>query len=454
MEFETIVIGAGPGGIETARILGRAGQKVALIEYRDIGGTCVNRGCIPAKTMLFSAEMFRLGKKIKTYGIRFCEDTPYFDFAGMVKKRQEIIEHLHIELTELCKKDGVTLIHGKAELLDQNSVKVGNDLLVAKNIVLASGGSARKFEGFIDGDPRFLISDNIFELSEFPESILIVGGGPVGTEFATFFNTFGVKVTLVDASPVLMNYFDHELGTELARNFKEQGIDVISDVKVVSIDSSSSSLMVTLSNGQKLTVDKIMSAIGVVATTDYFKATGVNLTPANRVEVNQHMQTNFPNVYALGDLVGKAGSAYGAEREGCYIAHHILGEGYENYNLDYIHFPDVVFTDPELATCGYSEQDLQKEGREYYILRAEFKHNAKALIKGDARGFCKIIVEKNSDVILGVHILGPQATEIIHNVPIVLDTKLTVKQWRRYVWGHPVLAEIIKETLSEYGNKT
>lgn len=446
MKFDILVVGGGPGGVEAARTLARNGKKVGLIEYRELGGTCVNRGCIPAKTMLYSAEMFRVGKKIRNYGIRFCEDTPSYDFDGMMKKRSEIIKKMQKDLSDLCSNDGVDLIFGKAELLSNTEILVNNNSYFADYIVLATGGHARKFEGFIDEDERFLVSDDIFKLKKFPESMVIVGGGPVGTEFATYFNTFGVKITLIDRAEVMLGFYDHDLGQELAKQFEQDGIDVLTSKNILNIDSKTEKLTFSLDDGSEVVADMVLSAIGVVTATDYLSDSGVLITNG-KIAVNEHMQTNFDNVYALGDAVGKSGSAYGAEREGAYIAHHILGKDYENYVLDYIHFPDVVFTDPEVATCGYSEQELIENGIEFYTKKSTFLQNGKSLIKGDTRGFCKLLVEKGTDIVLGVHIIGPQATEIIHTVPIALDMKLTVAQWSRYVWGHPVVAEIIKETL-------
>lgn len=450
MKFDVIVVGGGPGGIESARILARAGKKVALLEYRDLGGTCVNRGCIPAKTMLYSAEMFRVGKKIRSYGIRFCEDVPSYDFDAMMKKREEIILRLRKDLQETCTSDGVKIINSKANLVSNTKVVLDDgSFITADFIVLASGGIAKRFAGFIEGDNRFLVSDNIFELKKFPKSMLIVGGGPVGTEFSTYFNTFGVKVTLVDMSSVLLNYYDHCLGKELKKYFKKDGITVFNKTFIESIKSDSELLEIHLNNGKVINVESVFSAIGVIPSLEYLADSGVETSKNGKILVNDDMQTNFKNVYALGDAVGKSGSAYGAEREGCYIAHHILGSGFENYDLDYVHFPDVVFTDPEVATCGYSEQDLVAEGRKFYSLKSYFTVNAKASIRGDTRGFCRIVIDSKTDVVLGVHIIGPQATELIHTVPIALDMKLTVKQWRRYVWGHPVTSEIIKETLAK-----
>jgi dihydrolipoamide dehydrogenase len=448
MKFDVLVIGGGPGGVEAARILAKNGKKVGLVEYRELGGTCLNRGCIPAKTMLYSAEMFRVGKKIRNYGIRFCEDTPSYDFDAMMQKRSDIMQKLRKGLTFLCKKDGIEIIEGKAELISNTEIKVNESLYSADQIILATGGTARKFEGFIEEDDRFLVSDDIFKLTKFPESMVIVGGGPVGTEFATYFNTFGVKVTLIDRAEVILGFYDHDLGTELAKQFEKYGIEVRTNTGIEQIDTSSEQLKFVLSDGQVVVADMVLSAIGVVTATEYLKHSGVALSDSNKILVNKHMQTNFENVYALGDAVGKSGSAYGAEREGCYIAHHILDRGFENYILDYVHFPDVVFTDPEVATCGYSEQELSAQGIEFYTKKSFFLVNGKSIIKGDTRGFCKMLVDKDSDVVLGVHIIGSQATEIIHTVPIALDMKLTVSQWSRYVWGHPVVAEIIKETLN------
>jgi dihydrolipoamide dehydrogenase len=448
MKYDVIVIGAGPGGAECARDLSRAGKKVAIVEYRQIGGICLNRGCIPAKTMLYSAEMFRIGKKIKDYGIRFCQDVPGFDFDAMIEKRAQIMEKLRKGLTFLLKKDGVDIIEGFAELIADNKVKVGDIEYEADKIVLATGGNARRFPGFIEEDERFLVSDNIFDLKQFPKSLLIVGGGPVGTEFATFFRTFGIEVHILDLSPRFLNIFDADLGDELLKSFKRDGIQCHMETTIESIDSSGSTLKVKLQNGEEFEVEKVLSAIGMVPSVEYIKIDGLEMD-GPRVKVNQYLETSISNVYAIGDLNGLSGSAYGAEREGQIVAAHILDEGLEDLLIDYSCFPDVVFCDPEVATCGLSEKECTDRGIDYKVGKVQFMVNGKAIIKGDTRGFCKIIADKNTDQVLGVHIIGPQATEIIHGAVIPVIHDFTVKEWLRKVWGHPVIAEVIKAALHD-----
>lgn len=452
MKYDVIVIGAGPGGSECARELSRAGKKVAIVEYRQVGGICLNRGCIPAKTMLYSAEMFRTGKKIKEYGIRFCQDIPGFDFDAMIEKRAQIMEKLRKGLTFLLKKDGVDILEGFGELIENGKVKVGDEVYEADKVVLATGGDARRFPGYIEDDDRFLVSDNIFGLKQFPKSILIVGGGPVGTEFATFFRTFDVEVHILDLSPRFLNIFDDDLGDELVKSFKRDGINCHLETTVESIDSSGEMLKVKLQNGEEIEVEKVLSAIGMVPNTDYVKVDGL-VKDGPRVKVNQYLETSLENVYAIGDVNGMSGSAYGAEREGQIVAAHIIGEGLEDLLIDYSNFPDVVFCDPEVATCGLSEKECVEKGINYKVGKVQFMVNGKAVIKGDTRGFCKVIADKDTDQVLGMHIIGPQATEIIHGAVIPVMHDFTVREWLRKVWGHPVIAEVIKAALHDCDSK-
>lgn len=446
MEYDVIVVGAGPGGVECARHLAREGKKVGIVEYREVGGICLNRGCIPAKTMLYSAEMFRVGKKIKTYGIQFCQDDPGFDFDMMIEKRAEIMTKLRKGLTFLLKKDGAELIEGYGEVRSSTEVKVGETVYKCSKIVLATGGDANKFPGFVEGDERFLVSDNIFDLKAFPKSILIVGGGPVGVEFATFFRTFDVDVHIVDMAPRFLNIFDHDLGDELVKNFKKDGMNVHLETKVESIDSSGSALKVKLDNGDEFEVEKVLSAIGMKPKFDYV-GVDIELNERGYVVVNDVLETSVSGIYAIGDTNGLSGSAYGAEREGLIVASHILGEDLSDIKIDYSNFPDVVFSDPEVATCGLSEQECEARGFEYSVGKVQFLVNGKAVIKGDTRGFCKVITEKGTGQVLGVHIIGPQATEIIHTAVIPVMGDYTVKEWLRKVWGHPVIAEVVREAL-------
>ncbi len=442
------MIGAGPGGTECARVLGRHGEKVALIEAQAVGGTCINRGCIPAKTMLWSAEMYRHAHKLHNYGIDLEDLSHSFDFGHMVDFRSRVIESLQKKEIGKIERDGVELIYGYAELLEGKKVLVdGEKELEAENIVIATGGRARRFPGFKDTDSRYLVADNIFELEELPESIMIIGAGPVGAEFAIYFQTFGVEVVLVDLAENALNRYDLELGEELMRIYEEKGIQVELGTLIEEIDDSGEGLKISLKNGKKFEVEKVLSAIGVEPVTEFMKQSGVEVSERGRIIVDEFLETSEFGVYALGDIIGKSGSAYGAEREGALIAHLIMDQGYDDLVVDYEYFPDVIFTYPEVATCGLSEEELKNKGVEYIVGKSLYKQNGKSLLKGEQEGFCKVLVRASDGVLLGVHMIGDLATEIIHSVSLPLMQEMTVKAMLQAVWGHPVVAEIVRDAL-------
>lgn len=453
-KYDVIVIGAGPGGTECARVLGRHGMKVALVEASAVGGTCINKGCIPAKTMLWSAEMYRHAHKLHDYGIDLEDLSHSFDFGHMVDFRSRVIEHLQKEEIGKIERDGVELIFGYAELLEDKKVLIdGETELQADNVVIATGGEARKFPGFKDADDRYLIADNIFELKELPESILIVGAGPVGAEFAAYFNTFGVEVVLVDLAEKALNRYDLELGEELMKLYEKRGVKVELGTLVEEIDGSGDLLKVKLKNGKEFEVEKILSAIGVVPLNGFMKQSGVEVSERGRIVVDEFLETSVDGVYALGDIIGKSGSAYGAEREGALIAHLIMDQGYDDLVVDYSFFPDVVFTYPEVATCGLSEQELQEADVEYIVGKSMYMDNGKSLLKGERDGFCKVLVRKSDGVVLGVHMIGDIATEIIHSVSLPMMKEMTAKCMLQAVWGHPVVAEVVRDALVDAVNK-
>ncbi len=443
--FDTIVIGAGPGGLECARILARNKKKVAIVEARDLGGTCLNRGCIPAKTMLYSAEMYRHARHLDDYGIKIFENKLEYDFERMVAKRSEIMHKLRKGVAYFLQTDGVEVIQGEAVFQDAKTISVAEQQYTADNFVLATGGSARKFPGFLDDDPRFLISDNIFKLAKIPASMLIVGGGPVGTEFATYFETFGTKVTIVDMAPHMLSYSDADLGNELAKIYQRRGMKILTNTTIQNIDGSGALLKVEFSNGEQGEYEYVMSAIGVVPYTKFFEALSLDLD-RGRVKVNDNLETSLEHIYAIGDAIGLSGSAYGAEREGLFVAHHILEEYADYYMVDYTIFPDPVFTYPEVGTCGLSEKECQQKHIEYLVVKVPYLANAKAQIKSETQGFIKLIADCYG-TLLGVHVIGDQATELMHMLTIPIMQKMKVSDLRRMVFAHPVIVEVVREAL-------
>jgi len=446
-DYDVVVIGAGPGGTEAARELGRHGKKVAIIESNAVGGTCLNRGCIPAKTMLYMAEMYRLTNKMADYGIIIEPGAIKVDYPGMLKRRDDIMDRLRKGLTFQIKKDNVELIAGFATVTDPHTIKVNDQNLTAASIILATGGTARRFPGFVEEDKRFLVSDNIFELDHLPKSIAIVGAGPVGTEFASYYRAFGVEVHLFEMGETFFPYFDHKLGQALIKEFERDGINVHTSTTIDNIDTSQQNLKITLNNQKAIETEYILSAIGVQVNNEYLTALNLETEQSGRIKVNNKLQTSYEHIYALGDLIGKSGSAYGAEREGKYIAYEMLGLDTNLTPVDYINFPDVVFTHPEVGTCGYSEQELQKQGIKYTTRHVQYMVNAKANVKSERYGYIWMYVEETTEKILGVHIVGAEATELIHQIPVVLVNKLTVTEYLKTVWGHPVMAELIKDVV-------
>lgn len=450
-DYDVAIVGAGPGGAEAARELGRNGKKVVLIEANEIGGTCLNRGCIPAKTMLYMAEAYRNLEKIKDYGVKVDMDTLKIDYDEVIDRRGKIIEKLKKGLRFVLNKDGVILKEAFATMVDQHTIELDNgESLTSEFIILASGGKSRRFPGFLEDDPRFLTSDNIFELNEFPKSMVIVGAGPVGTEFASFFHTFGTEIHVVEMKDYFLTAYDRKLGDELVKCFDRDGIHCHTGTSVESVDSSGELLKVKLANGTEIEAEYILSAIGVTVNTDYCNndRCAMLVNKSGRLEVNEEYQTNFSNVYAIGDLIGKSGSAYGAEREAKRVAYALLGHDLNLVPVNYPNFPDVVFTHPEVASCGASDTELEEKGIQFDTKSVQFLVNSKANIKGETRGTIWMYVQKDTGRILGVHIIGHEATEIIHQVPPMLEANMTTQDIMRAVWGHPVMAEIIKDVVT------
>lgn len=448
-DYDLAVIGGGPSGCEVAMEVSKHGKKVVIIEGDKLGGTCLNRGCIPAKTMLYAAEMYRHLDKMKDYGIQIDKDNAEFDYAALAEKRALVMDKLRKGLRHQLESHKIEIREAYGTLVDEHKIDLDNgSSITADQIVLASGGKAKKFPNFVDDDSRFMTSDNVFDLYSIPESIAIVGAGPVGTEFASFFHTFGSKVYVIEMQDYFLPQCDTNLGQFLQKQFQKDGIECLSDTMVKNFRTDGNGkLGLELSNGTTIEVEKVLSAIGVYVDHYCFEESCISKTERGKIEVNESFQTNHDNIYAVGDLIGKSGSAYGAEREAKYVAYHMLGLDLDTVPVDYHAMPDVIFTHPEVATCGYSAKELDEQGISYNTRTVQYLVNAKANIKGEKNGQIWMYSESGTDKILGVHIVGPQATEIIHLVPVLLLNNMTVNDYLKTVWGHPVMGELLKEVM-------
>ncbi|MCX6733833.1 MAG: dihydrolipoyl dehydrogenase [Candidatus Peregrinibacteria bacterium] len=457
LSFDGVIIGSGPGGSGAALALAARGAKVALIESALIGGECLHWGCIPSKIYLHSAHLYQSILKsgdacgVVTGGVTF-------DFAKLVERRKKLIPMLHRGLENSLKTAGVQIIMGKGRLVGPNSVKVtmadgSEQMIETKNIILATGSNARVPEGVKIGG-RILTNREIFTLEQQPKSILITGGGTVGCEMASFFSNIGTSVILVEMGERLLGREDGEISAEFLKLVTRGDVKVHLKTSVVSMEDTGSGVKVVMEHEggvrEEVIVEYALAAAGRTLNTDVcdYEICGVKVENG-KIVTNGFMQTSAANIYAIGDLAGKAMLAYTAEREGEIAADHILGAsaGETLHEMNYRVFPSVIFTLPEIASVGLTEEAARAAGKNIIVKKAPFAANSKALAMGERDGFAKVIVESGTGIILGVHIIGPDATTMIDKATLALDLNITASQMFTSIVGHPVTSETLKAAL-------
>ncbi|KKP36770.1 MAG: TPP-dependent acetoin dehydrogenase complex, E3 component, dihydrolipoamide dehydrogenase, dihydrolipoamide dehydrogenase [Candidatus Peregrinibacteria bacterium GW2011_GWF2_33_10] len=449
-DYEIIIIGGGPGGTKCASVLAKANKKVCLIEKEALGGACLNRGCIPSKTYLYFGELLDSIKKAKRFGIQGPD--PVINWEDVKKKKDMNMKILQMGLSNSLKLSGVTMLQGIGELISKNEVKVKMEneekIISAEKVVLALG-SKPFFPAMIKRGKHVITNREILNLDKLPQTLGIIGGGVIGVEMASAFSSLGSKVTIVEKLPGLIPTQDTEISSYLKKSLEKKGIEIHLNAEVMNcLDKENSAEMtVKFESGEEklLSFEKILVAIGrrTVYDLNLLKKIGIE-NDGRRVLLNQNLQTNLENVYMIGDSAWRNLTAYGAEKEGEFVAKHILGLNSEiNYEL----MPVTIFSHPEVGQLGLTEQDLQKKGINYEVKKSEYASNAKALIMNERDGFAKIIIEKTTSKILGVHIIGTQATEIIHQAILPIMQGFTVEKWLEATWSHPTLSEILKTAL-------
>ena len=454
LSFDGVIIGSGPGGCEAARVLAAHGAKVALVESSLVGGECLHWGCIPSKIYLHSAHLYQTMLKTGDACGVVAEGGVKFDFAKLIERRKKLIGMLHRGLETSLKSAGGEIIMGKGRLVGPNSVKVvsaegSEQMLLAKHIVLATGSNARVPDGVKIGG-RILTNREVFHLEVQPKTLLITGGGTVGCEMASFFSSIGTSVILVEMGERLLGREDSEISAEFMKLLTRGDVKVHLETSVVSMEDTGSGVKVVMEHEggvrEEVVVDYALAAAGRVLNSDVcdYEACGVKIDNG-KISTNGFMQTSAPNIYAIGDLAGKAFLAYTAEREGEIAASHINGDEVKemNYNI----FPSVIFTLPEIGSVGMSEETARATGKNITVKKSPFAANSKALAMGERDGFAKVIVESDTGLILGVHIIGPDATTTIDKATLALDLNITAAQMLNTVVGHPVTSETLKAAL-------
>jgi len=444
-EFEAVVIGGGPGGYEAALELAHGGMKTLLVERskEHIGGVCLNEGCIPTKNYLQSAEYASKIAYFSGCGL----DLRYggLDLRRLAEKTVALKSEIRSGVVWLLDQAGVESIYGSASFVDPHTIEVLGERIGFQKCIIATGSQTRESDVLRLDGKRIISNKEVFSLESIPESMVIVGGGAIGCEFTTFFNAFGTQVTLIARGSRLLLKEDEEVSKALLRSFKKAGIRVLTSAvptKAVA-DDEGVEVWIEGEAQEHIRCEMVLSAIGRVPYTDglFPENGGVVRTADGYIDVNAAFETSQPHIYAIGDCIDTPAFAHTAYAEAKVAAHNIL-TGEKNTNLHIT--PSTIFSHPQIASCGISENEAAKEGIAVEVKKALFKVNAKSKILGDDAGFAKIIVSKENGVILGATVIGNEATEIIHELLVAVEKKIPSAQLTGMIHAHPTVSEIIR----------
>ena len=453
MDYDIVVIGAGPGGYVCAIRASQLGQKVAIVDKEWLGGVCLNIGCIPSKTLLKNAEIANIIRnRSKEFGFTF--DNLDIDYSIAVRRSRKVSQRLTKGITHLMKKNNIDVHMGNASIQSNNEVEITKTngqtaTITAKNIVVASGARPKTPTEFkVDNRQVITYRDAILQ-EQHPESVVIIGGGAIGVEFATIWNSYGSKVTIVEMMNNILPMEDVDVSTELTRSLSKAGMRILVDSKVEQINQDNQNITLTISNKSgysSISTEQVLVAIGFIPNTEGLglDAIGVKKDSQGFLEVNDDMSTNIKNVYAIGDVTGKLLLAHVASAQGIVAAETIAG--HPTVKLNYKMLPRATYCHPEVASFGYTESQAQAAGYDTKVSKFRFSANGKALSLGDHDGWAKIVSDDKYGGILGAHLIGPQVTELLPELSLAYNMELTAEDIARNVHAHPTLSEAIMET--------
>lgn len=447
MEFDLAIIGGGPAGYNAAEKAASNGLKTVLFEKKYIGGVCLNEGCIPTKTLLYSAKTLDNIKSANKYGISI-EGEASFDIGKIISRKDKVVKKLTAGVGFKLSANGVTVVNGAATILgDENgiiSISSGNETYSVKYLLLCTGSETviPPIKGL--SEIEYWTSKEALEFKELPKSLAIIGGGVIGIEFASFFNSMGVNVNVIEMLPEILGAMDKETSAMLRSDYAKKGVKFHLNTKVTEVTKNG----VIVENGGKtetIEADKILVSVGRRPIIKDFGLEKLNVELLkNGVKVNEYMQTSHPQVYAAGDVTGFSLLAHTAIREGEVAIGHILGE---EDKMSYKAIPGVVYTNPEIAGVGKTEEELTANGEPFRVLKLPMAYAGRFVAENETgNGLCKIIVD-NNERIIGCHILGNPASELIVIAGIAIENGDTVEEFRKHVYPHPTVSEIIHEVL-------
>lgn len=442
---DLVVIGGGPGGYVAAIRAAQLGAKVVLVEKDKLGGTCLNRGCIPTKVFFKNAEAWRNVLESAEMGISVSDAS--FDWGKVIERKNNVVSQLVGGVEGLLKKHGVELIKGEAKVLDSNSVFISyyggrSETIKSRNIILATGTVAGNIPLDISPDVNIYDINSILDLEALPKSLAVIGGGILGCEIASIFHTFGVDVSIIEIMPTIMPAVDEELVAVIEEEFGQQGIKLINGVQISRIEKSGERNKIILADNNIVEAELVMMAVGRKPQTAAYSDLSLNLDEKGYIEVNEKMQTSMKNVYAIGDITGKIQLAHVASAQGMIAAENSCGK---ESKMEYEAIPNCVFTHPQAAFVGLTEKQAKKQQIPFITFKFPFYANGKALALGDTKGFVKIIADKRWDEIIGVHIVGPNATDLIAEAAVAMKLEATAEELARTIHAHPTLSETLME---------
>ena len=425
--YDLVVLGGGPGGYSAAFRAAELGKKTAIIDDNNLGGVCLNWGCIPTKSLLKNAEVMDLINSSSDYGISVKDIQVNFDFIVQrsIKARERLSKGIHY----LVKKNQVDFYSGFGKFIDNKIVDINGAQISAQNFIIATGSSPKSLSNINSNSDKIVYSKDIFSMDTLPTSLTIIGAGAIGAEFAYFFSSFGTKVTLIEAEDRILPNEDKEISTWLEKVFKKRKINILTSTIAENIDD-----------------EKILISVGVEGNSSGFglKNLGVEITDNNHIKVDQDGKTNIDNIYAVGDVIGPPWLAHVATAEGIYVAELLCDSA--PIKIDYNSIPNCTYCKPEVASIGLTEESLLEQSINFKKAHSFFNSNGKAVAVGSTDGFIKILVD-DSNHILGAHIIGSNATEMISEISVIKSNNLTIDNVLSSVHPHPTFSEAIFETL-------
>ena len=428
-KYQLIVVGGGPGGYTAAFRAAELGMSVAIVDDNDLGGVCLNWGCIPTKSLLKNAEVFELINDASSYGIEIGKPKVHFDkiIDKTIQARKRLSKGLHFQVRKL----GVDFFPGFASFINQNSIEVNGNTLHGDTFIIATGSKAKHLQSLDHSSKNIMTAKDIFNLKKLPKSMTIIGAGAIGVEFAYFFNAFGTSITLLEAQENILPNEDLEVSQWMHKVLKRKKIDIQTNTLATEIND-----------------EYVLVSIGVEGNSKGFglNKIGIEIGPNQHIKVDKDGKTNIDNIYAVGDVVGPPWLAHVSSTEGLYVVEHI--SKLNPKKIDYNCIPACTYSKPEIGSIGLSQEMLDKDGIDYKVVKSFFNANGKAVASSSTEGFIKILVSKDNYV-LGAHIIGSNATEMISEFSLAMRNKLSVENILDSIHPHPTFSEAIFETLMQ-----